>query len=50
MNRKPNEWRDKPEVKLDSTDAFLRCWRAISDGTINKLVPDYAVASAKPEA
>jgi len=38
MNRKPNEWRDKPEVKLDSTDAFLRCWRAISDGTINKLV------------
>lgn len=32
-NRRPDQWRDKSEVKLDSSDAFLACWRAISEGT-----------------
>jgi hypothetical protein len=36
MNRRPSEWRDKSEVKLDSDGAFLKLWQAISDGTIGK--------------
>ena len=35
-NRKPNEWRDKQELKLDSDGAFLKLWTAISDGSIGK--------------
>ena len=31
-NRRPDVWRDKQEVKLDSDGAFLRCWAAISEG------------------
>jgi hypothetical protein len=34
MNRRPDKWRDKSEVKLDGSDAFLKVWQAISDGTI----------------
>jgi hypothetical protein len=34
MNRRPDKWRDKSEVKLDSDGAFLKLWQAISDGTI----------------
>jgi hypothetical protein len=33
MNRRPDKWRDKSEVKLDSDGAFLKLWQAISDGT-----------------
>jgi len=33
MNRRPDKWRDKSEVKLDSSDAFLKVWAAISAGT-----------------
>lgn len=33
MNRRPDQWRDKQELKMDSSDAFLKLWRAISDGT-----------------
>ena len=33
MNRRPERWRDKSEVKLDGSDAFLKIWQAISDGT-----------------
>jgi len=39
MNRRPSEWRDRQEVKLDGADAFLALWTAISDGTIGKLLP-----------
>ena len=31
-NRRPDKWRDKQEVKLDGSDAFLACWQAISEG------------------
>jgi hypothetical protein len=31
-NRRPDKWRDKSEVKLDGSDAFLKVWRAISEG------------------
>jgi hypothetical protein len=37
-NRKPDQWREKQELRLDSSEAFLACWRAISDGTINKML------------
>ena len=33
MNRRPEQWREKQEVKLDSSDAFLALLQAISDGT-----------------
>jgi hypothetical protein len=36
MNRRPDKWRDKSELKLDSSDAFLKLWTAISDGTIGQ--------------
>lgn len=32
MNRRPEVWRDKQEVKLDGSDAFLKVWQAISEG------------------
>jgi hypothetical protein len=32
MNRRPDKWRDKQELKLDGSDAFLKVWQAISDG------------------
>jgi len=35
MNRRPEHWRDKQEVKID---AFLKLWSAISDGTIGTLI------------
>ena len=38
MNRRPNSWRDKQELKLDSSDAFLKLWTAISDGSIEKML------------
>jgi hypothetical protein len=31
-NRRPDQWRDKQEVKLDGSDAFLKVWQAISEG------------------
>lgn len=37
MNRRPDKWRDRQEVKIDGSDAFLKMWAAISDGTINTL-------------
>jgi hypothetical protein len=33
-NRRPEQWRDKQEIKMDGTDCFLRIWKSISDGTI----------------
>ncbi len=42
MNRRPDKWRDKQEVKIDGSDAFLRLWTAISDGTIDTLQPSSA--------
>jgi len=33
MNRRPEKWRDKQEVKIDGSEAFLAVWQAISDGT-----------------
>ena len=42
MNRRPAEWRDKSEVKLDGSDAFLKLWVAISEGTIDTLQPSSA--------
>jgi hypothetical protein len=35
-NRRPEQWRDKQEVKLDGSDAFLNMWSAISDGAFNR--------------
>ena len=32
-NRRPDKWKDKQEVKLDSDGAFLKIWQAISNGT-----------------
>ena len=37
-NRRPDKWRDRQEVKLDGSDAFLKVWQAISDGTIGTLI------------
>jgi hypothetical protein len=31
-NRRPDTWRDKQEVKLDGSEAFLKVWEAISEG------------------
>ena len=31
-NRRPDKWKDKQEVKLDSDAAFLKVWQAISEG------------------
>jgi hypothetical protein len=37
MNRRPDKWRaEKTELKLDGSDAFLRLWQAISDGTASR--------------
>jgi hypothetical protein len=36
-NRRPDKWKDKQEVKLDSDGAFLKLWQAISSNTIGKL-------------
>jgi hypothetical protein len=33
-NRRPDKWKDKQEVKLDDSGAFLKVWQAISDGTV----------------
>ena len=33
-NRRPDTWREKSEIKLDSDGAFLKLWEAISDGAI----------------
>ena len=41
-NRKPDQWKDRQEVKLDSSDAFLKLLVAISDGTINKMIGEAA--------
>ena len=38
-NRRPDKWKDKQEVKIDSDGAFIALWSAISDGTIVKLLP-----------
>jgi hypothetical protein len=35
-NRRPDKWKDKQEVKLDGSDAFLKLWQAISDGTASR--------------
>ena len=35
MNRRPERWGDRQELKLDGSDAFLKIWQAISDGTAN---------------
>ncbi len=32
-NRRPDKWKDKQEVKMDGSDAFLKVWQAISNGT-----------------
>lgn len=32
-NRRPDKWRDRSEVKLDSSEAFQKIWLAISNGT-----------------
>jgi len=32
-NRRPDKWREKSEVKLDGSNAFLACLNAISNGT-----------------
>ncbi len=32
MNRKPDQWRDKQEIKMDGSEAFLKIWQAISEG------------------
>jgi hypothetical protein len=32
-NRRPDKWKDKAEVKLDDSGAFLKIWEAISNGT-----------------
>ncbi len=37
-NRRPAAWKDKQEVKIDGSDAFLRLWHAISDGTAEKML------------
>jgi hypothetical protein len=42
MNRRPDRWRDKSEVKLDGSDAFLRLWTAISDGTLGDVRQEVA--------
>jgi len=31
-NRRPDKWKDKQEVKLDDSGAFLKVWQAISEG------------------
>jgi len=31
-NRRPDKWKDKQEIKMDGSDAFLKVWQAISDG------------------
>lgn len=31
-NRKPDVWRDKSEVRLDSSECFVKLWTAISEG------------------
>jgi hypothetical protein len=36
MNRRPDKWRDRQEVKLDGSEAFLKVWQAISDGTASR--------------
>jgi hypothetical protein len=41
-NRKPEVWRDKSEVKLDDSGAFVKLWSAISDGTIGTLLKESA--------
>jgi hypothetical protein len=33
-NRRPGEWRDKQEVALSGTDAFVAMWKAISENAI----------------
>ena len=38
-NRRPDKWKDKQELKLDSDGAFLKLWSAISDGTIDNQQP-----------
>jgi len=38
MNRRPDKWRAKEELKLDGSDAFLKLWSAISDGSIEKML------------
>jgi len=38
MNRRPDAWREKSEVRLDSSDAFLQMWQAISNGTAAKAI------------
>jgi len=38
-NRRPDKWKDKQEVKIDSDGAFLKLWAAISDGTIDNQLP-----------
>jgi len=35
-NRRPDKWKDKQEIKMDGSDAFLKLWQAISDGTATK--------------
>lgn len=35
-NRRPDVWRDKSEVKLDSSEAFLSMHKMISDGAFNQ--------------
>lgn len=35
-NRRPDRWKDKQEVKLDSDGAFIKLWQAISDGTASR--------------
>ena len=35
-NRRPDKWKDKHEVKIDSSDAFLRMHQMISDGAFGK--------------
>jgi hypothetical protein len=35
-NRRPDKWKEKQELKLDSSNAFLAVLKAISDGTINQ--------------
>jgi hypothetical protein len=33
-NRRPDKWRDKHEMKVDGTNAFLAIWKAICDETV----------------
>jgi hypothetical protein len=42
MNRRPQQWRDRQEIKLDGSDAFIALWTAISDGSIGKMIGEAA--------